>query len=314
MFGSYDKERNMCQNADRIYWYNRLLFMMEGDAMKNLDIVIAAIQYIESYLTSEKIDLDIVAKAVHYSKYYLHRIFNDTVGMTIHNYTLRRQLTKAAELLVFSNKPIMDIAIMAGFESQQAFSNAFKAMYKRPPFRYREEGVFYPLQLEYNFKEYRQTPNTQMKALNKEVRFISEADIPQWMNLVSLTADGFPKLEKNKHLSALKRYIAYKGALLMTENGNTVGGMMLNYMTGSIDFLAVHPLYRKRGIAHEFFQVTLKELKNVEVSTTTFREGDMADTGYRKALKELGFAEAELLTEFGYPTQRMVYLRGKSHE
>ena len=93
--------------------------------MKNLDIVIAAIQYIESHLTSEKIDLDIVAKAVHYSKFYLHRIFNDTVGMTIHNYTLRRQLTKAAELLVFSNKPIMDIAIMAGFESQQAFSNAF---------------------------------------------------------------------------------------------------------------------------------------------------------------------------------------------
>ncbi len=47
-------------------------------------------------------------------------------------------------------------------------------------------------------------------------------------------------------------------------------------------------------------------LKNREISITTFREGDRADTGYRKALKELGFAEAELLTEFGYPTQKMV--------
>ena len=41
-----------------------------------------------------------------------------------------------------------------------------------------------------------------------------------------------------------------------------------------------------------------------EISITTFRQGDKADTGQREAYKRLGFAEAELLTEFGYPTQR----------
>ena len=35
--------------------------------------VITAIDYIEEHL-SEKLDLDIVANAVHYSKYHLHRI------------------------------------------------------------------------------------------------------------------------------------------------------------------------------------------------------------------------------------------------
>ena len=44
----------------------------------------------------------------------------------------------------------------------------------------------------------------------------------------------------------------------------------------------------------------------IDISVTTFREGDKADTGYRKAYKELGFAEAELLVEFGYPTQKLV--------
>ena len=39
---------------------------------------------------------------------------------------------------------------------------------------------------------------------------------------------------------------------------------------------------------------------------TTYREGDKADTGHRKLLKHLGFAERELLIEFGYPTQRFV--------
>ena len=47
-------------------------------------------------------------------------------------------------------------------------------------------------------------------------------------------------------------------------------------------------------------------LVDKDISVTTFREGDKADTGYRKAYKELGFAEAELLVEFGYPTQRFV--------
>ena len=42
------------------------------------------------------------------------------------------------------------------------------------------------------------------------------------------------------------------------------------------------------------------------VSTTTFRAEDAADTGYREDLLALGFAEAEMLEEFGYPTQRLL--------
>ena len=38
-----------------------------------------------------------------------------------------------------------------------------------------------------------------------------------------------------------------------------------------------------------------------EISITTYREGDRADTGHRREIKNLGFAEAELLVEFGYP-------------
>ena len=40
---------------------------------------------------------------------------------------------------------------------------------------------------------------------------------------------------------------------------------------------------------------------------TTYREGDKADTGHRDLLKSLGFAERELLIEYGYPTQRFVF-------
>ena len=42
-----------------------------------------------------------------------------------------------------------------------------------------------------------------------------------------------------------------------------------------------------------------------DISITTYRKGDRADTGYREELRQLGFAERELLIEFGYPTQRL---------
>ena len=106
------------------------------------------IDYIENHL-DEKLNLNIIAEAVHYSKYHLHRMFADTTGMTIHDYVQRRQLTEAAKLLVFSGQPIIDIALLCGYESQQAFSAVFKAMYKIPPAQYRENGTFYPLQLRF---------------------------------------------------------------------------------------------------------------------------------------------------------------------
>ena len=68
--------------------------------MNNIEKVQAAIDYIEDHLT-EKLDLDVIASAVHYSKYHLHRVFSKTVGLTLHEYRNRRQLTEAAKLLVY---------------------------------------------------------------------------------------------------------------------------------------------------------------------------------------------------------------------
>ena len=56
-----------------------------------------------------------------------------------------------------------------------------------------------------------------------------------------------------------------------------------------------------------FLQALLHtHLPGQDISMTTYREGDKADTGHRALLRQLGFAERELLIEFGYPTQRFV--------
>ena len=90
--------------------------------MDRIEEVALAIDFIEANLT-ERLNLDRIADAVHYSKYHLHRVFSDTVGLTVHEYMKRRQLTESAKLLVFSEKPIVDIALLSGYRSQQAFTS-----------------------------------------------------------------------------------------------------------------------------------------------------------------------------------------------
>lgn len=272
--------------------------------VKTIINITKVIRYIEEHL-NEKLDLDMIANAVHYSKYHLHRLFSGTLGITIHDYVQRRQLTEAAKLLVFSDQPILNIALLSGYDSQQSFTAAFKAMYKQSPHQFRENEVSYPLQSEYKFDDPSQTSAKQYTP--DDIEFAKAADIPVWMDLVRLVIDGFPCLNESEYVTTLKKAIKQRRALIMKAGSAALGIMMISYDTASIDFLGVHPLYRKQGITRLFLSKAMDELlKNKQISITTFREGDRADTGYRKALKELDFAEAELLTEFGYPTQKFI--------
>ena len=273
--------------------------------MKRLEEVTLAISYIEENLT-KKLDLAQIAEAVHYSKYHLHRVFSDTVGLTIHDYIQRRQLTEAAKLLVFSGKPIVQIALLSGYRSQQAFTNAFTAMYKTPPNLYREKERFYPLQLKFEFEG-----SYEMLDKNEQgpwdITLATEEDIPCWMGLVRLVIDGFPNLHEAEYIQVLKQKIQAKEALILKDGKTAVGIMLFSYENGSIDFMGSHPLYRKKGIPRALLDKVMDELlTDREISITTYREGDKADTGQRREIKQLGFAEAELLMEYGYPTQRFI--------
>ena len=272
--------------------------------MGNLSItrIEAVIDYIENHLDG-KLELKTVAEAVHYSKYHLHRLFTDTVGMTIHDYVQRRQLTEAAKLLVFSDQPIIEIALICGYESQQSFSLAFKAMYKSPPAEYRENRCFYPLQLRFTLHR----NMSAVKFTMQDIRLARREDVPDWMNLMRLVIDGYPVMDEDDYSAKLEESIDEKRALVLKAGNVLIGAMAFTYSPGSIEFLGVHPQYRSRGIQRLFLDALLEiYLPGQEISTTTYRAQDKADTGHRNLLLQLGFAEKELLTEFGYPTQRFV--------
>ena len=270
----------------------------------------AVIHFIESHL-DERLGLETVAKAVHYSKYHLHRMFTETVGMTLHDYVSRRKLTEAAKLLVFGEKSILEISLICGYESQQAFTSSFKMMYKQPPAQYREQGQFYPLQLPFTLHKRAKDVNFTLE----DIRLANPEDIPAWMELVKMVIDGYPHLDEAEYLEKLKGSIENKQALILKSGEAAVGIMAFSYETGSIEFWGVHPQYRSRGILQLFLDKLGKEhLPGRAICTSTYRENDRADTGYRKELKKLGFAERELAIEFGYPTQRFILPTIKKQE
>ena len=265
-------------------------------------IVSQAIRFIENNL-NEKLELETVAAALHYSKFHLHRLFTKTVNLTIHEYAQRRQLTEAAKLLVFSEKSIIEIALISGYESQQAFTSIFKAMYKTTPAEFREAEEFYPLQLEIHLKD----EIVKMDFTKDDIKFAMLSDVNDWLELVSLTIDGFPCLNEEDYFNTLQKCIAEKRALILRDDDMAIGVMLFSFETGSIDFLAVHPQYRNLGITKLFLDKLMDDIiVGKEISITTYRADDKADTGYREELYQLGFAEKELLVEFGYPTQRFV--------
>lgn len=95
-----------------------------------------ALNYIEKNLC-EELSLDEIAAAAGFSKFYFHRVFQSETGMPVYDYIRKRRLAGAAVLLRTTGISILDIAVAFCFESQEAFTRAFKRVYHLPPGRYR---------------------------------------------------------------------------------------------------------------------------------------------------------------------------------
>lgn len=266
----------------------------------------AALGYVETHL-EQKLTLEAVASAVHYSPYHLHRSFAACIGQTLHSYAVRRQLTEAARLLVSSDMPILDIALLLGYTSQQAFSAAFKAMYKLPPAQYRYQQIYYPLQLPLALSAQCSSRSFQ----REDIRLAVVSDIPAWLALLRSVVDGYPYLDEAAYYQQLVHCINDQRALILTDDTLAIGAAIFAPDIGSIEFFGVHPQYREAGLAKLFLEKLCRDhLSGRPLSTTTFRAGDRADTGYRQLWQRLGFAADELLVEWGYPTQRFVLTEG----
>ncbi|MBD8032455.1 AraC family transcriptional regulator [Solibacillus sp. FSL W8-0474] len=81
--------------------------------------------------------LEDYAKKIGYSKFHLTRSFKKETGLTIGEYIRKRRLAMASLFLLHSDLSIMEISLECHFQSQEAFTRAFKELYNMPPGKYR---------------------------------------------------------------------------------------------------------------------------------------------------------------------------------
>lgn len=104
-----------------------------------LDKMNAAMEYIENHLPDD-IDYFQVARVARCSEYHFRRMFPFMTGVPLSEYIRRRRLSLAASELSNSNLSVADIAKMAGYESPDAFTRAFKNWHGITPSEVRKGG------------------------------------------------------------------------------------------------------------------------------------------------------------------------------
>ncbi len=105
--------------------------------MNYLQQVQRGVDYIELHL-EEEITLDAVARAAGISQWHFQRIFKALTAETLKSYIRSRRLGRAVERLRSTDQRIIEIAMAAGFESQESFTRAFDKAFGVTPQRYRK--------------------------------------------------------------------------------------------------------------------------------------------------------------------------------
>lgn len=103
------------------------------------DILELAGYYIEENLT-RNILADDIARQVGISRRHLYRLFTEKHGMPLREYIIRQRLARAAAALIGGDRPVKEIAELAGFRNLSYFTRQFHRVYTTSPARYRRLG------------------------------------------------------------------------------------------------------------------------------------------------------------------------------
>jgi len=105
--------------------------------METVERVQKAIDYIEDRLFEPILLQDVAAQAF-FSAYHFYRLFQAMAGYTLKEYIRRRRLSEATEKLRTTEISILELAFMCQYESQEAFTRAFKKEFGRNPGDFRK--------------------------------------------------------------------------------------------------------------------------------------------------------------------------------
>ncbi|HEY3415614.1 MAG TPA: AraC family transcriptional regulator [Armatimonadota bacterium] len=99
-----------------------------------------ALHQLESHF-AQPLHIEDLAAEAGVSAAYLHALFKRHVGVSPHQYLLKRRLQEARHLLASSDRQVKDISFACGFKDVVHFCRCFKGRFKVTPATYRARTI-----------------------------------------------------------------------------------------------------------------------------------------------------------------------------
>ncbi|MFH4965684.1 response regulator [Gaetbulibacter sp. M235] len=94
---------------------------------------------IEKHIDDIDFNITTFSKELGMSKSLIYSKMSKITNMSINNLILTIRLNKASQMLIYTNKPIVDISLLVGFQNAKYFSTSFKKRFGTTPSKYRDE-------------------------------------------------------------------------------------------------------------------------------------------------------------------------------
>ena len=105
--------------------------------MRNIELLMAALEYIELHL-SDEIKTEDIAGICFCSKSTLEKLFRSVHNISVHEYIVRRRMMLAAKKISqYPEIPILDIALEYGYSTHESFARAFTQIWNCKPSEFR---------------------------------------------------------------------------------------------------------------------------------------------------------------------------------
>lgn len=177
--------------------------------MKNLELLQAALAYVEDHLT-DNIHTEDIARHCYCSKSTLEKLFRCVNRISVRDYIIRRRMVYAARALRENpSRNLLELAVLCGYHSNEAFGRAFKSVWNCNPSEFNRT---------YQFSELYPRLHVPMQEGDCYMRNRKQVDISELYDLFRERKDCYFVCADIKSMDPINKKISHKaGDLAILE-------------------------------------------------------------------------------------------------